>query len=197
MQEKNYLNKVFTIPNILSLIRLCLIPVIVVQYVVLQQYIVAAIITVISGLTDVLDGFIARKYNMVTMLGKFLDPIADKVLVSTALILICASIQVASKEIFSVVIAVCVAIILARELIVSGFRIVAASSGLVLAADKLGKIKTVLQDAAILVLAVSLGIEIDVVFYVGFGLLCAATLLTIISGINYFIKNVSAFKETK
>lgn len=78
MQEKNYLNKIVTIPNILSLIRLCLIPVIVVQYVVLQQYMGAAIITVISGLTDILDGFIARKFNMVSAVGRILDPAADK-----------------------------------------------------------------------------------------------------------------------
>ena len=152
-----------------------------------------------------MDGHIARKRGLVTNLGKFLDPIADKVLVSTALILM----LVRGVEIFQVLWAqdwvliaagCCVAVIRARELIVSGFRMVAASAGLVLAADKIGKFKTVFQDIAILFLlvgAVSFGSATagDVLNGIGLAALAVATILTIWSGISYIVRNRAVLQE--
>ena len=147
------------LPNRITLSRIFLIPVFIVVFFLDviphgYNYIAAAAVFGVASFTDFLDGHIARKRGLVTNLGKFLDPIADKVLVSTALILM----LVRGAEIFQVLWAqdwvliaagCCVAVILARELIVSGFRMVAASAGLVLAADKIGKFKTVFQDIAI------------------------------------------------
>lgn len=192
------------LPNKLTVSRLVMIPLFVLFFyltVVPGNYAIALAVFVIASLTDLLDGKIARKYNLVTNLGKFLDPIADKVLVSSALIVL-----LTVPEIFTVYLGewniilagICVAVILARELIVSGFRMVAASAGLVLAADKIGKYKTVFQDAAIIVLLLSAQLLYqaagEVLFYVGEVCLLAATVLTIVSGINYIVKNRAVLK---
>ena len=150
-------------------------------------------------LSDFLDGYIARKYNLVTDLGKFLDPIADKVLVSTALIIMLVPIG-ESAILPNIYGAIAVAIILARELIVSGFRMVAASKNMVVAADWSGKIKTFVQDIAILVLLV--GASVDPGLYsitniVGLILLGVATILTIVSGVECIVKNRAVLKENK
>ena len=126
------------LPNKLTILRLIMIPLFVAAFYITAlpyNYLISAIIFVLAALTDFLDGYIARKYNLVTNLGKFLDPIADKVLVSTALIVMLLP-MVGEMAILPFYGAIAVAIILARELIVSGFRIVAASNGKVLAADK-------------------------------------------------------------
>jgi len=142
------------LPNKITISRICMIPVFGAIFFIdfPYHYFVSALVFIVAACTDFVDGHIARKYNLVTNLGKFLDPIADKVLVSTALIFI-----LVKPEILTVLwggwtlvfAGVCVAVILARELIVSGFRMVAASTGLVLAADKVGKLKTTFQDIAI------------------------------------------------
>ena len=198
------------LPNRITLSRIFLIPVFIVVFFLDviphgYNYIAAAAVFAVASFTDFLDGHIARKRGLVTNLGKFLDPIADKVLVSTALILM----LVRGAEIFQVLWAqdwvliaagCCVAIILARELIVSGFRMVAASAGLVLAADKIGKFKTVFQDIAILFLlvgAVSFGSATagDVLNGIGLAALAVATILTIWSGISYIVRNRAVLQE--
>lgn len=169
------------------------------------HYVVCAAVFVLAACTDFIDGHIARKYNMVTNLGKFLDPIADKVLVSTALIVMLtdAELLYPSEGGFWLPLwGVIVAVILARELIVSGFRTVAASRNLVLAADKIGKVKTFFQDAAIAVLLVGgenffPDMAIDPVKLAGFALLAVAAVLTVISGVHYVVKNSSVLKEEK
>ena len=186
------------LPNKLSIIRICLIPIFTVVFYIPQipyRFLISAIIFVVAACTDFLDGYIARKYNMVTNLGKFLDPIADKVLVSTALIVMLTVPTIAPWYT-----GIAVAIILARELIVSGFRMVAASRGMVLAADKLGKAKTIFQDVAIALLLVSGENFLVVSGYeifnlVGLVLLAIATVLTIVSGANYLIKNRAVLKD--
>ncbi len=186
------------LPNKLSIIRICLIPVFTAVFYIPQipyRFLISAIIFVVAACTDFLDGYIARKYNMVTNLGKFLDPIADKVLVSTALIVMLTVPTIAPWYT-----GIAVAIILARELIVSGFRMVAASRGMVLAADKLGKAKTIFQDVAIALLLVSGENFLVVSGYeifnlVGLVLLAIATVLTIVSGANYLIKNRAVLKD--
>ena len=198
------------LPNRITLSRIFLIPVFIVVFFLDviphgYNYIAAAAVFAVASFTDFLDGHIARKRGLVTNLGKFLDPIADKVLVSTALILM----LVRGAEIFQVLWAqdwvliaagCCVAVILARELIVSGFRMVAASAGLVLAADKIGKFKTVFQDIAILFLlvgAVSFGAATagDVLNGIGLAALAVATILTIWSGISYIVRNRAVLQE--
>ena len=187
------------IPNKLTVLRLIMIPLFVAVFYITAipfNYVISAVIFTLAALTDFLDGYIARKYNLVTNLGKFLDPIADKVLVSTALIVMMLP-TFGEPIILPYFGAIAVAIIIARELIVSGFRIVAASKGFVLAADKAGKIKTFVQDVALIVLLVGAdwtpGLY-GTVNIVGLALLGVATLLTIISGTECIVKNRQVLK---
>ena len=190
------------LPNKITLSRICLIPVFAVLFclgggILPYNFLIAGIVFCIAAYTDFLDGYIARKRHLVTDLGKFLDPIADKVLVSTALILLLAIPAVFETRYLAGWGALCAgiftAIILGRELIVSGFRMVAAEQKVVLAADIFGKLKTVTQDVALAVLIVSssftdvAGGEIAAV--VGFALLALSTLLAVLSGANYIIRN--------
>ena len=187
------------LPNKLTVLRLILIPVFTAVYfisVLPYNFLIAGVIFVLAACTDFLDGYIARKYNLVTDLGKFLDPIADKVLVSTALIIML--VPVGNALILPAYSAIAVAIILARELIVSGFRMVAANKGMVVAADMSGKIKTFVQDIAIAVLLVGASINpgsYSVMNIIGLVMLGVATVLTIISGIECIIKNRAVLKE--
>ncbi len=195
------------LPNKITLTRIFMIPVFILFFYLDVMngwnYLVAAIIFVLAASTDALDGHIARSRGLVTNLGKFLDPIADKVLVSTALILLLTRGGVFEISFFSgwglIVAGICVAVILARELIVSGFRMIAAGRGIVLAADKLGKLKTVFQDAAIaLILAgmAFIGYEAGVVI-AAIGIFCfyICTVLTVVSGVNYVVKNKQVLSE--
>ncbi len=190
------------LPNKLTVLRILMIPIFMALFfltVIPYHYLIAAIVFVLAAATDFLDGHIARKYGLVTNLGKFLDPIADKVLVSTALIL-----MLTVPEMIPPLFSIAVAVILARELIVSGFRMVAASRGLVLAADKVGKVKTVFQDIAIVVLLVGYDFfglfessAYNPVNIVGLVLLCIAAVLTIWSGVGYVVKNREVLRDSQ
>lgn len=192
---------VMNLPNKLTISRMVMIPVFIALFYVqfIGHYFVALAVFAIACLTDLFDGKIARKYNLVTNLGKFLDPIADKVLVLSALV-----VMLTVPEIFTVglgdwalIVAGCgVALILAREIIVSGFRMVAASTGMVIAADIFGKYKTTTQDIAIVILLIGAGVcELtdhiagSIINYIGLGFFAISVVLTIISGINYLAKN--------
>ena len=189
------------LPNKITLSRIFLIPVFAVIFfldMIPYNYFIAAVIFIVAACTDFLDGHIARSRNLVTNLGKFLDPIADKVLVSTAFIFLLARPQTLTVqwqgEWVTVYAAVCIAVILARELIVSGFRMVAASAGLVLAADKVGKVKTTFQDIAIAMLLAGVNFfgsdtASGVINAIGIVALGVATVLTIWSGVGYIVKN--------
>ena len=172
------------------------------------QYIIAAIIFVVAASTDFLDGYIARSRGLVTNLGKFLDPIADKVLNSTAFILLLTRPVVfevgpfANAHCGTIIAGICVAVIMARELIVSGFRMIAAGQHLVLAADMVGKVKTVVQDVAItILLIVTACLDVPTAgmlfAYIGIALFWLCTLLTVVSGVHYIVRNkhVLADKE--
>ena len=197
------------LPNKITLSRICLIPVFAVIFfldMIPYNYFIAAIIFVVAACTDFLDGHIARKRGLVTNLGKFLDPIADKVLVSTALIFLLVRPQILlvlwQGDWVLVCAGVCVAVILARELIVSGFRMVAASTGLVLAADKIGKVKTTFQDIAIAFLLAGadffgLAKASEVINAIGLVCLAVATVLTVWSGISYIVRNRQVLQEQK
>jgi len=148
---------------------------------------VAAVIFVFASVTDMVDGKIARKQNMVTELGKFLDPIADKLLVTSALI---AFIKTDNLSVWVVF------IIIAREFIITGFRIIAAGRGVIIAADKWGKIKTVVQIIAIVAILIrNFPISLITDFPVGMALMYIAVILTVISGFNYIAKNVKLLNQ--
>ena len=138
---------------------------------------IALVIFCVASLTDMLDGKIARKYNLVTNFGKFMDPLAEKLLVCTALICL------TSMNRLNVIV---VLVIIAREFIISGFRLVASDNGIVIAASYWGKFKTVSQMALIIVLIMDLGGVWNVV---GTVLTWVALLLTIVSLIDYIAKN--------
>ena len=138
--------------------------------------------------TDILDGHIARKTGTVTDLGKFLDPIADKVVVVVMLLLvICHGVGLAIFPYNSLVIALLGGIVLSRELIIGAFRCIAAGKGLVLAADIYGKVKTVLLDIGIAILI--LGGTHDIVAWIGTVVFYAGSIMAVVSGINYVVKN--------
>lgn len=197
------------LPNKITLVRIFMIPIFVLVFFldVLgdMRFLIAAIVFALAAATDALDGHIARSRGLVTNLGKFLDPIADKVLVSTAMILLLA----AREEFFSafgdfqavayVAVAVAVCIIMARELIISAFRQIAAVSGVVMAADKLGKLKTIFQDLSLVAYLVGGAFAYDpigaIILYVATGAFAIATILTVWSGIAYVVNNSQVLKD--
>jgi len=196
------------LPNKISLARIMLIPVFVLFFFwnFTGHYFVAAGIFAVAAITDFIDGHIARSRKMVTNLGKFLDPIADKVLIAVAFILVLT----AKEEVFLafgkantavyIIASVSVCVILARELIISAFRQIAAAAGIVLAAEKLGKYKTVFQDLSVFALlfaAGCFGTIGTVVSWVAVGLFVIATVLTVVSGISYVWKNKQVLKDTQ
>ncbi len=198
---------VMNLPNILTLSRMVMIPLFALFFYLefTAHYFVALAVFALAALTDLLDGKIARKYNLVTNLGKFLDPIADKALVATAFILMLTrpgSFLFGLGD-WAIIAAGCgVAVIIVREIIVSGFRMVAADAGVVIAADIFGKYKTVMQDLAVAVLLAGAGIAgftdgmaADIVNCVGLALFAVAVLLTIASGINYIVRNAGVLKK--
>lgn len=138
---------------------------------------IALVLFVVASLTDLLDGKIARKYNLVTNFGKFMDPLADKLLVCSAMICL---IEMGDLEAWIVI------VIISREFIISGFRLVASDNGVVIAASYWGKFKTVFQMAMIIVLIADLGGFFDVI---GTVLVWIALALTIISLLDYVLKN--------
>ena len=192
------------IPNTLTVFRVLLIPVFIVLYFLnFTGHAVAAVaVFAVACLTDFLDGYIARKRNLVTNFGKFMDPIADKILVACTLIAICITEPIVENAyVFKLVTAVCTMLILARELVISVFRIVAADKDIVLAADMLGKVKTTVQMAALIALLPVGDIYLwhsltgTVFYYCGFGLLGLATVLTVVSGVHYIVKNKGVLED--
>lgn len=196
------------LPNKITLTRICMIPVFVLVFflegILPFNFGIAAIIFVLAACTDFIDGYIARSRGLVTNLGKFLDPIADKVLVATAMILLLTmknslfSVFGSACEAVYIATAVGICIILARELIISAFRQIAAARGVVLAAEKLGKYKTTFQDIAIFVLILAADIPAAAMQYAswfGMALFAAATVLTVWSGISYVVKNKQVLKD--
>lgn len=190
------------IPNRLSVLRILLVPVMTAVYLLEWAYapLVAVVIFIIAASTDFLDGYIARKYNMVTDLGKLLDPIADKLLVLFSLFLLAYSTPFEPKWICAVI----GAIIIGRELLISVVRQIAAAKGVVIQANIYGKIKTTVQCVSLPVclllkmkdVLVSLSqLFFDILYWIGYITLIVAALLTIISGIVYLIQNRKVFSD--
>lgn len=189
------------LPNRITLARILLIPLVVFFY--LADFIpngigkfISAGIFMLAAYTDHLDGSIARKTNQVTNLGKFLDPIADKLIVFSALILVC--IDGTLPRIYAEIVLI---IMMGRDFIVGAIRQVAASNNIVIAADIFGKIKTVIQDIALGVIlvysgfiAINLTPVLEIFKWASYVLIGLATLASMLSGINYCVKNKGVFK---
>ena len=173
------------IPNTLTIIRMILI----IPFVILLLNgadIPAVVIFIVASFTDMLDGKIARKYNLVTNFGKFMDPLADKLLVCSALICLVEMERLAAWIVI---------IIIAREFIISGFRLVASDNGIVIAASYWGKFKTVFQ--MIMVVVLMLNIQNSVFRMLGTILVWISLALTLISLADYVAKNINVLKEQK
>lgn len=174
--------------NKLTLARVVMIPVFLVVLLTgifpypMNRYLATAIF-IIASATDMLDGYIARSRNMVTNFGKFMDPIADKLLVASAMIAL-----VGMGELNSVA----VIIIISREFIVSGFRLIAVECGIVIAASKWGKIKTITQMITLIYLLI--GFTGTMAGMIGFVLVFLSVLFTIVSGVDYIWKNRDVLK---
>jgi len=221
-------------PNRLTVLRIALIPVFVTLFFLPFPYLKFASLGVflLAALTDVLDGKIARKYNLVTKVGNFLDTIADKMLITCAMICVAVDFAMLTESpfstsplpqpygiqwifvvsnpgldyLFTALIAACVMINICRDLMISALKMIASAKGVNISADKLGKIKMVLQTASLVFLIPFMDLIRIVnetghlwlsasVFLAGAGLLATATLMALISGINYVIKYRYVFKE--
>ena len=177
------------LPNKLTILRVIMIPFFV-AFLMLEnganttyRYIAAALF-IIASLTDLLDGKIARKYNLVTNFGKFMDPLADKLLVCSALICLVELKQLPAWMVI---------IIISREFIISGFRLVASDNGVVIAASYWGKFKTTFQMIGVVLLILNipaLSMVTDIVIWI-------AVALTVISLVDYIVKNAGVLKEGK
>ncbi|WP_430785809.1 CDP-diacylglycerol--glycerol-3-phosphate 3-phosphatidyltransferase [Virgibacillus flavescens] len=190
------------IPNKITLSRIVLIPVFILllsipfdwgkidigEAVLPVSHLVAALLFIIASTTDWVDGYYARKYDLVTNLGKFLDPLADKLLVSAALILL---VELGLAPAWIVI------LIISREFAVTGLRLVAAGEGVVLAASQMGKLKTWIQIVSISALLLHnypfsyIGFRFDIIS------LYAALIITVYSGYDYFAKNWNVMRDSK
>lgn len=194
------------LPNKLTLLRVILVPVFMIFYMCdfgmgYWRFLISAIIYIAAALTDFLDGKIARKYNLITNLGKFLDPVADKVMVMASLLCLCYG---NANSVYGILLTFATAIVILRELAVTSMRLVAASAdGSVIAAAMLGKIKTTTQmifvSVAILepffngIIGVdAFAVVLRVVLYV---LLLAMVVMTVWSGMDYLVKYWKYIKE--
>lgn len=186
-KRKKYANEGgMNLPNRLTTLRMILVPVFVI-FMYLQfpfHRVIALLIFIIASLTDTADGYIARKYKLITDFGKFMDPLADKLLVCSALICL-----VGSGEIPAWV----TIIIVGREFVISGFRLIASDNGIVIAASYWGKFKTVSQMAMIIVVLLDIAAlrPLEIV------LIIVATCLTVISLIDYLVKNKNVLSSQK
>lgn len=175
------------LPNKLTVLRVILIPFFVLSLLLfggsvqVLRYLAAAIF-IVASLTDMLDGKIARKYNLVTNFGKFMDPLADKLLVCSALICL---VELGQLPAWMVI------IIVSREFIISGFRLVAAEQGIVIAASYWGKFKTTFQMIAVILMIVNL----QVLSLLTAACTWIALILTIVSLVDYIAKNHKVLTE--
>jgi CDP-diacylglycerol--glycerol-3-phosphate 3-phosphatidyltransferase len=179
-------DRYMNLPNKLTVLRVCLIPLFLILYPYaplgdpLSRYLALAVF-VIAAVTDALDGYIARSRNLVTNFGKLMDPLADKLLVTAALV---AMVQGAELP------AWVVAIIISREFLITGFRMLALEKNIVIAASAWGKAKTISQMLMIIFVLLNVLPELAETM-----LAAVATLLTLISAVDYVLKNKSLLKD--
>ena len=176
------------LPNKLTVLRVIMVPFFVAFMLIpslggaANKYIALALFC-IASFTDFLDGHLARKNNLVTNFGKFMDPLADKLLVCSALICLSSLGKLATWIVL---------VIIAREFIISGFRLVASDNGIVIAASYWGKFKTVFQMAMIIVLIFDFGGFFGII---EMALIWISLILTVVSLVDYIVKNVGVLKD--
>ena len=182
--------KEMNLPNKLTLFRVVLIPFFVFFLLIGKDNqalrVIADLIFIVASITDMLDGKIARKYNLVTNFGKFMDPLADKLLVCSAMICLIATEQLYSWFVI---------IVVAREFIISGFRLIAAENGVVIAANIFGKLKTVSQMIMIIILVANF--NVTWLYVLGQILIWVSLILTVLSLVIYIYQNSDVLKEQK
>jgi len=183
--------KLLNLPNILTLARVAAVPVVLVLMMVESKTTCfwATVVFSLAAITDWLDGYLARKWEVVTVLGKFLDPLADKLIVMVALIMLIPHDRAPAWAVF---------LILAREIVVTGLRSIASSEGIVIAASPLGKYKTIFQMVAIVGLLLHyryywfFGVKLDILYpsfhNVGIFFFYISLILTLWSGGDYLAK---------
>jgi len=187
---KKRLGIIFTLPNLLTLFRIFVTPLFFILFFYFPTKVfslLASLLFALASLTDFLDGYIARRWHLETSLGKFLDPLADKLLVAVALIMLIPLDRVSSWM---------VAVIIGREILVTGLRVVAVTEGMVISASRLGKYKTVLQILSVICLLIHYEYQLNIqssyflinFHEMGLGLLWIAMFVTVWSGIDYFRK---------
>ncbi|MEF9990485.1 MAG: CDP-diacylglycerol--glycerol-3-phosphate 3-phosphatidyltransferase [Romboutsia sp.] len=178
------------LPNKLTLFRIFLIPIFILVMLlnIPNKFLIACIIFIVASITDAMDGHIARKYNLVTDFGKFMDPLADKLLVISALTCMIEAGLVNSWMVI---------IIVSRELTVSILRAIAAADGKVIAASGGGKLKTISQMVAIVILLLGAHLNSKYLLVGGWICILVATLLTLYSGTQYLYKNKELFMDSK
>jgi len=177
------------LPNKLTIFRVILIPFFVVFMLnpgIPFANIIACVIFCVASFTDFLDGYLARRDGLVTNFGKFMDPLADKLLVGAALICLIESGQLPAWV---------VVIIISREFIISGFRLIASDNGVVIAASYWGKFKTVSQ--MVMVILLILNIQLPIFQILGTVLIWVSVILTVVSLVDYVVKNKDVLKDTK
>ena len=174
-------HETFNLPNTITLLRISIVPFLFILLLEPGEFwsLILAILFVIASITDLFDGYFARKYNLITTMGKFLDPIADKLIVNTAMILLIPIGRIPAWI---------VAITIIRDLIVDVIRSIASSEGIYIHASSLGKQKTLAQNIAVTALMIHYSIFGVDAHFVGTVILYIALFLTIYSGIDYFIK---------
>lgn len=166
------------LPNKITLFRIVMIPFFVFYMNIDNK--IAGVLFVIAAASDALDGYLARKYNLITNFGKLMDPLADKVLVMAGMIMLLENSKIPAYTVI---------IILAREFIISGIRLVAAGDNIIIAAGKLGKLKTICQMVSLIVLIFSDGTSLIglIIYYI-------AVILTVVSLVEYIYVNKEVFK---
>lgn len=175
------------LPNKLTIVRIIMIPFFV--FFLLTDFVagskwIATVLFCAASITDFLDGHIARKYNLVTNFGKFMDPLADKLLVCSALICLIALGRIPAWIVI---------VIISREFIISGFRLIAADNGVVIAASYWGKFKTASQMVTVILLV--LNIQNTVFTVLGTVFIYISLVLTVVSLIDYIAKNKEVLKD--
>ncbi len=183
------------LPNKLTIFRIILIPVLLIFLIIDFKFLdlqtrryIAAFIFILASLTDALDGYIARKYNLITNFGKFMDPLADKLLVTSTMIAL-----IPMKDAIVPLEAWVVIVIIAREFFMTGFRTIAMEKNVVIAAGNSGKLKTIFQMIMIILLLIN--IDNKIFTFISKIFIAISVFLTIYSLLEYFIKNKDVLKD--